>query len=186
MAVAELVINSVIALVGLYLAYNLRRHQNLKIAEQRIGAYSGLWEIMELAQPTRLKQSGGVRPLSPTEARTLGEHMTAWYYKSGNGMMLTNDTKEMYVNAKDRLVDYSWRSETCDFGEQLIHDLSILRTQMKRDLNIYGALYYSKLTDADREFLHDAGFGEPKTWPPLRWYQRLPGLRPKRRVEARD
>src|SRR4051812_25239251 len=107
MAVGELVVTSIIAVVGLYLAHGLRRQQNLKIAERRIDAYSGLWEIMELARPIRLKSWDGTGPLSPLEAKTLCEQMTAWYYKSGSGMLLTDDTREMYLKVKDRLGTYS-------------------------------------------------------------------------------
>ena len=54
METAALVITSLIAIVGLYLAHSLRRQQTLRIAEERTNAYRELWELMELARPTRL------------------------------------------------------------------------------------------------------------------------------------
>ena len=56
MELANLLVGSAIAIIGLYLAHSLRRQQQLKVAEQRIASYQELWKLMEVARPTRLKQ----------------------------------------------------------------------------------------------------------------------------------
>jgi hypothetical protein len=175
MAIATLAITTTITVVGLYLAHSLRRHQRLKVADQRMTAYSSLWQIMELARPIRLETWDDAGALRRGEARLLCDQMTTWYYESGNGMVLTNDTKNMYVLAKKKLgrysiaVDLAWEHE----GKQLIRDLSLLRTQMKRDLNIYGVFYFGDdRSEEDEAFLRDVGFN-PKTWARPPWYRRI-------------
>jgi hypothetical protein len=76
--------------------------------------------------------------------------MTTWYFREGNGMLLTDETKRMYLLAKRRLGEYAvspdsaWRHE----GVLRIRELSLLRSQMRRDLNIFGVSYFS---DFERE-----------------------------------
>lgn len=180
MAIATLAITTAITVVGLFLAHSFRRHQRLKIAERRMTAYSSLWQIMELARPIRLEKWDDAGALRREEARMLCDQMTTWYYESGNGMVLTNDTKNMYVLAKKKLGAYSIPSDLAweHDGEQVIRNLSLLRTQMKLDLDIYGVFYFDDLRDEDRAFLREVGFN-PKTWARPRWYRRIvvPGLR---------
>jgi hypothetical protein len=177
MAIATIVITVAITVVGFYLTHSLRRHQRLRIAERRMTAYSGLWQIMELARPIRLEEWNNAGALRSGEARTLCDQMTTWYYESANGMVLTNDTKAMYVLAKKKLGAYSAAADpTWEQGEQLIRDLSMLRTQMKLDLDIYGVIYFARRPQDDA-FLCEVGFN-PKTWARPRWYRRIvPGLR---------
>jgi hypothetical protein len=187
MAIATFSITTAITVVGLYLAHSFRRHQRLKIAERRMTAYSGLWQIMELARPIRLEKWDKAGPLRREEARMLCDQMTTWYYESANGMVLTNDTKDMYVLAKKKLGAYSiatdpeWEHD----GEQLIRDLSLLRTQMKLDLDIYGVFYFDRRAE-DEAFLCEVGFN-PKTWARPRWYRRIvPGFRARVRPGSGD
>ncbi len=173
MEVASLVVTSAIALIGLWLAHGLRRQQRLKIAEQRIVAYQKLWRLMEVARPTRLDgtvdKSG---PLSPDEASALYRKMTNWYYDAGNGMLLPNETKVLYLAAKKRLGVYAdadksdWNHE----GKRRIQELSLLRTQMKRDLDIYGINYSGALDDEDMAFIREAGLNA-EGWVGAYWYR---------------
>jgi hypothetical protein len=184
METAALVITSLIAIVGLYLAHSLRRQQTLRIAEERTNAYRELWELMELARPTRLaagERGGdlagegddglrGAGPLTRAEASSLYRSMTHWYFHTGNGMLLSEVTKELYLEAKRRLGTYAvggghdWERE----GARRIDELSLLRTQMKSDLAIYGTPYFGKPDMDDEDFLR-AAHVDPDRWarPPL-------------------
>jgi hypothetical protein len=169
-----LVITSAITLVGLYLAHNLRRQQRLRIAEQRVTAYRQLWDRMAIARPSRLDPCDGVGPLTRLEASKLYHDITAWYFDAGNGMMLTDATSKMYLGAKSRLGEFAavegdaddpqWRKGS----ERRIRELSLLRTQMKSDLAIYGRFYPGSLDAEDERFLRCCGL-DPKRWarPPL-------------------
>ena len=99
METVALVITSLIAVVGLYFAHSLRRQQTLRIAEARTNAYRELWELMELARPTRLaagERGGelagegedglrGAGPLTQAEASSLYRSMTRWYFTRATG-----------------------------------------------------------------------------------------------------
>jgi hypothetical protein len=173
--IASLVVTSVIALIGLWLAHDLRRQQRLKIADQRIVAYQELWKLMELARPTRLDRTvdkGG--PLTRDEAARLYRKMTNWYYDSGNGMLLPNETKALYLEAKRRLGAYAddSRAKRVPEGARRIQELSLLRTQMKRDLDIYGINYSGALEPEDKEFISAAEL-DPEGWDAAYWHREL-------------
>jgi len=167
----KLIVESLIAVVGLYLAHSFRRSQRLTIAEKRLGSYQALWELMEVARPTRLKPWDAAGPLSPAEARDLYTAMTHWYYGHGQGMLLTDRTKTLYLRTKERLGAYSasapadWATE----GERRIDELSLLRTQMKRDLDIYGVFYAEKLDENTESLLRSAHI-DPERWLARPWF----------------
>jgi len=188
METAALVITSLIAVVGLYLAHSLRRQQALKIAEERTNAYRELWELTELARPTRLaaeerggdlagKGEDGLRgtgPITQAEASSLYRSMTHWYFRSGNGMLLPEVTKRLYLEAKRRLGAYAvggghdWERE----GARRIDELSLLRTQMKSDLAIFGTPYFGEPDEDDEAFLRAAHI-DPDRWARPPFHQRV-------------
>jgi hypothetical protein len=178
---AELIVTSVLAAAGLWLANDLRRQQRLKIAEQRIEAYRDLWALMKDARASR---GDGTDPhgdgaLARGEALKIFDAMTDWYYDEGRGLFLTERTKEMYLEAKERLGLYArGQGETATAGIRRIRELSLLRTQMKSDVGIYGAFYYHELKPADREFL------QARKIDPDRWQTELEplGSRVRRRL----
>ena len=166
MELADFLIGTAIAVVGLYFTHSLRRQQILRVAEKRLDAYRALWDVMHVARPTRLTEVEGGKPLARSEAEGLYEEMTKWYFAEGNGMLLTDQTKSMYLEAKRNLGRYAtgddgdWRDE----GKRVIRQLSLLRTQMKLDLDIYGRSYFDEeLDNTDRAFLSDAGL-DPARW----------------------
>jgi hypothetical protein len=183
---AGLAITSVIAVIGLYLAHSLRRQTSLKIAEQRIASYGELWKLMGVVRPTRLgeaERSGAlatddahsnVGPLTRDEASSLYRDMTRWYFDAGNGMLLTDTTKWLYLEAKKRLGDFAagndpgWEYE----GERRINELSLLRLQMRSDLDIYGFSYFGEPNDEGKAFLDAAGI-DPRDWARPPWYKRF-------------
>lgn len=140
MEIAKLVVESIIGLLGLYLVHSFRRQQRLKIADLRIPVYQKLWELMEFAAPSRVESASGRGPLTPREAGELCRRMRAWYWESGNGMFMTEATQKVWAAALARLDRYAGDRDV-DWTEQgwrRIVELSLLRTQMKRDLSVYG------------------------------------------------
>jgi hypothetical protein len=173
MDVVQLVITTALAVIGLYLAHSLTRQQRLKIAEQRIDVYRKLWGEMVVARPSRVDPPENWTPLAPTEAAELHKAMTKWYFENGHGMLLPHDTREMYLEAKKRLGEYALQDSESDWeaaGKRRMRDLSLLRTQMKSDLRIYGVFYYDSLEEADREFIRASDL-DPERWsrPWYRW-----------------
>ena len=162
----EIIVSSVITLTGLYLAYSFNRQQRLKVAEKRVDAYRELWQVTGPARPSRLDPADGGGPITPAEARDLYDAITAWYFADGNGMLLTEPTRAMYLEAKRRLVAYA--TGTTDAmaspaGERRMRELSLLRTQMKFDLTIYGVFYPDSLDDEDQAFIRSCGLN-PSSW----------------------
>lgn len=173
MNVAEFVITSLIAVIGLYLAHSFTRQQRLKIAEQRVDSYRKLWGHMYDARPTRTEPPESKEPLTPEEAGVLYGEMTNWYFKGGNGMLLPHDTREMYLEAKRRLGRYALETRDSESGQAGLHvmrDLSIFRSQMKIDLDIYGVFYFDTLKPHDKEFIRACDL-DPERWgrPWYRW-----------------
>jgi hypothetical protein len=175
--VAQFVVTSLVALIGLYLAHSYRRQQRLRIAERRLDAYGELWELMEVARPTRVKDVSVDRegPLTRDEARSLYREMTHWYFGSGKGLLLPDGTKDLYLKVKARLGAYAEGGDSADDeeGRQRIEELGLLRAQMRLDLDIYTVPYLSSPDPASaklRAELLDAAGIDPKGWgiPPWR------------------
>jgi hypothetical protein len=111
--------------------------------------------------------------------------MTNWYFEAGNGMMLPNDTKEMYLEAKQRLGEYAVGiDEGADAGVRRMRELSLLRSQMKSDLAIYGRFYFDTLDFRDKAFLRISGI-RPWRWG-RPWYKAIGSLRWPRRATGPD
>lgn len=157
-----------VSVAGIYFANSFRRRSKFELAEARRSAYAALWEITGLAAPTRLNQ-GRNGLLLPHERQRLIQEMTNWYYAKGQGMLLSKHTRSMYLSAKKNL--------TCDNSELepdgsplvalfppdftdderrgclSIRQLSLLRTQMKSDLAVYGRVYSKTLRQHERRFV---------------------------------
>jgi hypothetical protein len=177
MDVAQLVITSLVAVIGLYLAHSFRRQQRLRIAERRLDAYGELWALMEVARPTRVQDVSVDRegPLTRDEARELYRDMTHWYFRSGNGLLLPDATKDLYLKVKARLGTYAEGGDSpSDWeGTQRIEELGLLRAQMRLDLDIYSVPYLSSPDPKSRKLtteLLDAAGIDPEGWgiPPWR------------------
>lgn len=167
----------VLGIIGLYLAHNIGRHVALKVSEKRLQAYSALWEVTKDASPARTKSdSAGLSSFKEREA--LHDKLAEWYYKSGNGMLLTKGTRTMFFNVKDSLVlpaedlrpKIFWADvleakekkvdeDNIDAirGKLSIRQLSLLRTRMKSDFRIFGIPYGGELTKEEKEFLAYCG-----------------------------
>ena len=163
--------------VGIWFANSYRRKMEVGLAESRREAYAGLWLISGLAAPTRLDAKGIEGHLSSEERCHIWGLMTDWYYRDGNGMLLVEGSKTLYLNAKNNLVSSTEylkprglanaiREELSlansgEFDDQLrgilsIKQLSLLRTQLKSDLSIYGQTYAETLEPHEVFFLEQS------------------------------
>lgn len=157
---------TIAALYAARLASSYRRQLDLKTSEARMEAYAALWALFRVAAPTR------PQPMSEAERLDLFEQTTDWYYAKGNGMLLTAQTRQIYLKAKlnlrcpdDQLFPPSLRTELPPdpvdrerWRGQLSQDqLSLLRTQMKADLAITGKVYSGLLSRRDIAFLEACG-----------------------------
>src|SRR5215203_2532428 len=111
MDIAQFVITSAVAVIGLVLAHGFRRQQRLRIAERRVEGYRKLWGHMFVARPTRVEPPEDLSPLTPEEAAGLHGEMTKWYFQGGNGMLLPHDTREIYLAVKRRMGRYAVDSQ---------------------------------------------------------------------------
>lgn len=189
----------IVTAVGLWLAHNYRRQMTLKLSETRLQAYSHLWEITGIAAPTRLDGWGDDGFLRLEERRELWAAMTDWYYANGGGMLLAETTKKLYLNVKhDLLCEWS-NLRPAGLGAQIellegdkvdddkvrgnlaITLISLLRTQLKSDLAIYGSTYASSLNNHEIYFLEQSGVNlRSEAWASAVGYpgwQRMPLVR---------
>jgi hypothetical protein len=200
MELAALLVSVVLGGTGLYLAHNLRRQQRLKVAEKRMESYGELWKLMEIARPSRLtaweRAWGSSDPregsgaLTRDEARSLYRSFTHWYLGTAHGMLLTETTKRLYLETKASLGRYAADKSPhwAPGGERVMRQLSMLRQQMKLDLDLYGVSYYAgkhedenenenedekeRKKREDDDFLRSAGI-DPGRWARRPWRQRL-------------
>ncbi|HXN02422.1 MAG TPA: hypothetical protein VN973_11110 [Candidatus Dormibacteraeota bacterium] len=165
---------------GLYFAYNHRRQVQLQITDHRLSAYAGLWSLMRPAAPMKTPDGGS---LSADERRHLFDEMTNWYFHEGHGMLLESLTREIYLKAKHNLLCPDDQLEPRVFhgakklsdrerGDLSIRQLSLLRSQMKKDIEVYGIPFHKNLSHPDKEFLKlcGANLDRPPWAPP--WHRR--------------
>jgi hypothetical protein len=159
-------VTAALTIVGLIFANSLRLKTRAEVekgvAEKRFAAYAALWELTEVASPMRGS------PLTEGERTDLYEKLTAWYYAGGNGMLLTEQTRNIYLKAKKNLtcsledlipesLSKKVRADGADAnairGQASIDQLSLLRTAMRADLRIFTDPYKDGLTRDDVAFL---------------------------------
>jgi hypothetical protein len=159
-------ITAVLTIVGLYFANSLRLRTRAEVekgvAEKRFTAYAALWAHTKVASPMRAS------PLTAGERACLYRTLTDWYYDDGNGMLLTEQTRNIYLNAKRNLTcpDNELVPETLAQqvlaaqadretlrGQASIDQLSLLRTSMRADIRIFTEPYKEALNPEDVTFL---------------------------------
>ena len=157
------IIAAVLGTVGVMIANNLRHQITLRITERRLQAYATLWQKMKVASPMRLC-GPDPKPLTSQERKKLYNNFTSWYYENGNGMLLGEETRNLYLCAKknldcpfDKIEPKSLQTEKRKTdegrGRLSVRQLSLLRTRMKADLEIYGSYFFGKLEPDDKVFL---------------------------------
>jgi hypothetical protein len=156
-------ITAVLSAAALYFGNNLRRRSRAEVdanvAEKRLPAYAALWESTKVASPMRDS------PLTAGERSQLFDDLTDWYYDDGHGMLLTETTRNIYLKAKanltcapEKLVPDSLRDRVAADGDEArgwasIDQLSLLRTSMRADVEIFTEPYDEELSADDRAFL---------------------------------
>lgn len=171
--IADLIITAALAIVGLYLAHSYRRQIALRVAERRLSTYAALWDKMGVATPVRIVAWNVSQPLTAKEREELFRAFTAWYFEDGNGMLVGDSTRTIYLRVKDNLVCPIEYYQPQSIREKLqkllpeeqdkargtlaIRQLSLLRTRMKADLSIYGVPYHSNLDEDDKALLKHCG-----------------------------
>ena len=161
-----LAVTAILGLAGLYFANSLRHKTRAEVeanvAAKRFDAYARLWVETKVASPMR------GAPLTADERSDLYKKLTDWYYDDGNGMLLTEQTRNIYLKAKKNLtccvgelVPDSLAEQAVSDGEALrgqasIDQLSLLRTSMRADLRIYTEPYDEELSPDDVAFLRAA------------------------------
>jgi hypothetical protein len=159
-----IVVTAVLTVAALYYGQSLRRRiraeVEAKVAEKRFEAYAALWQKTKTASPMR------DAPLTPDERSQLFKDLTDWYYDSGHGMLLTQQTRNIYLTAKKNLTCPVEELEPASLKEHValkgdaarsstsIDQLSLLRTSMRADVEIYTQPYDEELSPDDVEFLH--------------------------------
>ena len=108
--------------------------------------------------------------------------MTHWYFGSGNGLLLPDPTKRLYLEVKARLGRYAEGSDKADVeaghspadeGTRRISEIGMLRAQTRADLDIYGLPYLTGVPDPDEaELLRSAGI-DPAGWLLEPWTSRV-------------
>ena len=104
-------------------------------------------------------------PLTQAERSQLFDKLTDWYYDDGNGMLLTERTRNIYLKAKknltcpteellpESLAAQAARDGDAVRGQASIDQLSLLRMSMRADIRIYTPPYDEELSLQDRAFL---------------------------------
>ena len=156
-----------IAVVGAFAARTVSQQNRVNLANAKRKAYAGLWQVTGEAAPSRLQQLGREGVLSPADRQSIHDHLATWYYTRGNGMLLDEPTRSLFLKAKDNLVaadaglvpsgvlamlpaDMTAEAQR---GCMSIRQLSLLRTQMKAEFEIYGSQYVGGLSAHERAFL---------------------------------
>jgi len=157
-----IVITALLTGATIYYGSNLRRRTRAeveaRVAEKRLPAYAALWEKTKVASPMRHS------PLAPEERTELFNSLTDWYYDCGYGMLLTESTRNIYLKAKtnltcppEELVPESLRDRAAENdaarGWATIDQLSLLRTSMRADVEIFTQPYDEELSPIDVSFL---------------------------------
>jgi hypothetical protein len=165
----DIAVTLVLGVVGFYLANSLHRQTTARVAEKRFDSYAALWTKLQPASPMRRVTGQG--PLTGSERRALFGELTEWYFCQGNGMLLGEDTRNIYLTAKknlicdvDELEPESFRkkvraSEESDSvrGWTSIRQFSLLRTATRAEITIYTSPWGERLSQEDEDFLAACG-----------------------------
>jgi len=91
--IANVIVTVILGLIGLYLVHSVRRDLALSVADKRLAAYIALWGRMICASPVVRVTKWKHKPLTPEEREKLFDDFTAWYYGSGNGVLVGGGTR---------------------------------------------------------------------------------------------
>lgn len=110
-----------------------RLAQQAEVLKPQLEAYRKLWALTEVSSPALgLLEPQGARILTQERRNDLESALRSWYYENGNGIFFSNEARDLFVYAKEELIDD--RVEP----EEVRYTLSRLRTQTKNDVGVYG------------------------------------------------
>lgn len=170
----SIAVTLLLGIAGFVAARSINADRELRIAERRLTAYERLWALMRSASPLD-------GPLDEKGRRQLEKKLADWYYSNGDGMLLADGSRAMYLSAKDNLISSSDSLVPVESRERLRaltgidlerergllaqRQLSLLRTQLKADLRVFGQPHGPRLGDEDRAFLVHCGVDiDHKPW----------------------
>jgi hypothetical protein len=160
---------SLVGLAGAFFANSIRRRTRAEVerevAQKRFAAYGALWALMSVASPTLIPDETHGEPL---DRRALFDDLTAWYYRNGNGMLLSHDARNVYLTVKTNLLcphetflpaaaRENVASDDAERERLVIRQFALLRMTMRSDLAIYTTPWGGELTDEDIAFLCACG-----------------------------
>jgi hypothetical protein len=157
-----------LGLVGLWFANGYRRHIKIQLVERQVDAYVRLFRITERVDPDR------TAPLTSDERRELFEQLVKWYFQDGDGLFLSASTRDLYFGVRTNLVCPDKRITPPRLARQIVQlssadaerrrgcvsvrQVSLLRAQLKSDLDIHrGYWYFRALRPDDQDFLRACG-----------------------------
>ncbi|MEJ2395451.1 MAG: hypothetical protein P8045_08325 [Candidatus Thiodiazotropha sp.] len=133
--VDKLLIGVLILIVGFWINRKLHEYKigleenvgtRVRIAERRLPSYRKLWELTSPTTHARTKE------LSDIEKKELYDQLCKWYYETGNGIFLSNETRKLYLDSRESLLDENVSDE------DITRIFSRLRTEIKNEIGIYG------------------------------------------------
>src|SRR5262245_24764630 len=152
--------------VGLSITLKRRQETAVAVAQNRFGFYAALWEMIPYSpELLKLKKEP---PLTPQQLERLFDKLTDWYYTGGHGMLLGSDARAIYLTVKKNMlcdptefVPASKRNVVAESHDErsdlVVRQLSLLRSAMRADLQVYGEPWGKRLDGVDREFLRACG-----------------------------
>jgi hypothetical protein len=169
----------VLAVVS-YSSLGIWRERRLKLAERRLESYERLWAVLREASQSEESFD------APTRQR-VHKLMTDWYYDHGDGIHLTADGQQIYVNAKKNLICKPGTFFPATLADDLDREqgklcqdqLSLLRTQLKKDVKFYGRPYGREPKEHELDFLRackidvDAFPWSSRPWYQTKWWTKL-------------
>lgn len=119
-----------VLIVGYWINRRLERDKanegiRQKIAESRAATYLSLWQLT--AEIDAIDRD----PLTPEKVEQLLNKVTAWYYQQGNGLYLSHQATQLFLEAREM-----FKSPSPDVAV-IKSGFSRLRTQMKEDIGVY-------------------------------------------------
>ncbi len=181
-----------LGIAGLWAAHAYGRARRLRLAEDRVAPYGKLWAAMAASSARRKSD----RPLTPREAQAQLDRLREWYHGShGGAMLLPIPTLKMLRLVMADLEKLSELGQPPDgecgrdcaakarrLGDGVLAGMSLLRTQLKIDLDVYNVDEGPQLRrravkpvdeadlERDRNFLARACvdlefWGRPRRWP---------------------
>jgi hypothetical protein len=181
-----------ITIAGLYLAQSVRRRTRAEIeaqvAERRLAAYGALWQETKVVMTMR--EHAGLGPPSAADRKGLYDELTAWYFHEGYGMVLSEDTRNIYLTAKENLTSPDEKLKPVVLRERIlalppeqreeargkasVRQFSLLRTSMRGDLLVFTGPWGEPLNAEDKAFLDACGVPRwRRPWRPALFKKRV-------------